>query len=49
LVQFGELARVTTGFAAISFATMVILTMLATESFDTRLLWDDKRDKDENE
>lgn len=46
LVQFGELARVTTGFAAISFATMVILTMIATESFDTRLLWDEKRDKD---
>lgn len=49
LVQFGELARVTTGFAAISFATMVILTMIATESFDTRLLWDEKIDKDSNE
>jgi len=49
LVQFGELARVTTGYAAISFATMVVLTMLATESFDTRLLWDDTRDKDNNE
>jgi len=46
LVQFGELARVTTGFAAISFATMVVLTMMATNSFDTRLLWDDKSDKD---
>ena len=46
LVQFGELARVTTGFAAISFATMVVLTMIATESFDTRLLWDEKTAKD---
>ncbi len=49
LVQFGELAKVTTGFAAISFATMVVLTMIATESFDTRLLWDEKEDKVENE
>jgi paraquat-inducible protein A len=46
LVQFGELARVTTGFAAISFATMVVLTMIATESFDTRLMWDEKKAKD---
>jgi paraquat-inducible protein A len=40
LVQFGEIAVVTTGYAASSFATMVILTIFATESFDTRLLWD---------
>lgn len=46
LVNFGEIAKVTTGFAAISFATMVVLTMVATESFDTRLLWDEKIDKD---
>jgi len=49
LVQFGELARVSTGFAAISFATMVILTMMATDSFDTRLLWDDENNKDSND
>lgn len=42
LVQFGEIAVVTTGYAASSFATMVILTIFATESFDTRLLWDEK-------
>jgi len=42
LVQFGKLAEVTTGFAALSFAIMVVLTMIATESFDTRLLWDEK-------
>lgn len=42
MVQFGELAVVTTGYAAASFATMVILTLFATESFDTRLLWDEK-------
>lgn len=45
LVQFGELAKITTGFAAISFAVMVALTMIATESFDTRLLWDSKENK----
>ena len=44
MVHFGELAEVTTGYAAISFATMVILTILATESFDTRLLWDEKEE-----
>lgn len=49
LVQFGDLAKVTTGYAALSFATMVILTMLATMSFDTRLLWDEKIDKGNDE
>ena len=47
LVQFGDLAKVTTGYAAISFATMVVLTMLATDSFDTRLLWDEDKDKND--
>ncbi len=46
LVNFGDLAKVTTGYAALSFATMVVLTMLATMSFDTRLLWDEKTHKD---
>lgn len=41
LVHFGDFGEVTTGYAAISFATMVLLTMFATESFDTRLLWDE--------
>ena len=49
LVQFGELAKVTTGYAAISFATMVVLTMFATESFDTRLLWDEPTKKDNDD
>jgi len=42
LVHFGEIAMVTLGWASVSFATMVVLTMFATESFDTRLLWDEK-------
>ncbi len=45
LVQFEGIAIVTTGYAASSFATMVILTIFATESFDTRLLWDEKGKK----
>ena len=49
LVQFGDLAKVTTGYAAISFAAMVVLTIFATESFDTRLLWDDKIDKENDD
>lgn len=42
LVQFGQFAVITTGAAASSFAFMVILTIFATESFDIRLLWDEK-------
>jgi len=45
LVHFGDLAMVTLGWASASFATMVILTMFATESFDTRLLWDEHNEK----
>ncbi len=44
MVHFGDLAEVTTGLAASSFATMVVLTLFATESFDTRLLWDKKEE-----
>ena len=42
MVHFGDLAMVTLGWASLSFAIMVVLTMFATESFDTRLLWDEK-------
>ncbi len=40
LVQFGNLASVDAGLGALSFALVVILTMLAAHSFDTRLIWD---------
>lgn len=43
LVQFGVLASVEAGVAVIAFSAVVILTMLATEAFDARLLWDAKR------
>lgn len=47
LVQFGDIAIMSTGYAAISFAMMVVLTMFATESFDTRLLWDEGKKENE--
>jgi len=40
LVQFGTLASVYPGFGAVAFASVVILTMLASHSFDPRLMWD---------
>ncbi|HIC45011.1 MAG TPA: paraquat-inducible membrane protein A [Sulfurimonas sp.] len=41
LVHFEGLVVISLGWASLSFAIMVILTMMATESFDTRLLWDE--------
>lgn len=40
LVQFGNLASVYPGLGAVSFAAVVILTMLAAHTFDPRLIWD---------
>ena len=40
LVRFEPLASVSPGPAAIAFGAVVVLTMLASQSFDPRLLWD---------
>ncbi|HEV2674696.1 MAG TPA: paraquat-inducible protein A [Aliidongia sp.] len=40
LVQFGSLTRVEAEPGAIAFAAVVVLTMLASQSFDARLMWD---------
>ncbi|HYC37943.1 MAG TPA: paraquat-inducible protein A [Usitatibacter sp.] len=40
LVHLGPLASVEPGPAAIAFGAVVILTMLASQSFDPRLTWD---------
>jgi len=40
LVQFGNTASVTPGVGALSFATVIILTMFAAHTFDPRLIWD---------
>lgn len=40
LVKLGVLADIEAGPAAIYFASVVVITMLAAESFDPRLIWD---------
>lgn len=40
LVKLGILADIEAGPAAIYFASVVVITMLAAESFDPRLIWD---------
>lgn len=40
LIQMGNLMSVMPGPAAVPFAAVVVLTMLATKNFDPRLLWD---------
>ncbi len=40
LVRAGALATITPGDGALAFASVVVLTMLASLSFDPRLLWD---------
>ncbi|WP_262488324.1 paraquat-inducible protein A [Iodobacter fluviatilis] len=40
LIHMGQLMSVFPGIAAVSFAGMVVFTMLAALSFDVRLIWD---------
>jgi len=40
LVQFGSIATVKAGPAAVAFGAVVVLTMLASMQFDPRLIWD---------
>lgn len=40
LIQLGGILRITAGSAAIAFGGVVIVTMLAAEAFDSRLIWD---------
>jgi paraquat-inducible protein A len=46
LVQFQPIATVEPGPAAIAFGAVVVLTMLASQSFDPRLLWDEAGEAD---
>ena len=43
LIQITGIIVIRPGGAALAFAGVVILTMLAAESFDPRLIWDDER------
>ena len=47
VVQLTALASVRAGPAALAFGAVVVLTMLATESFDPRLIWDATEETDE--
>jgi paraquat-inducible protein A len=40
LVRLGNLATIEAGMGAVFFSMVVVLTMLAAESFDPRLIWD---------
>jgi paraquat-inducible protein A len=39
LIQLGNIMSIHPGYAALAFCTVVILTMLAAFSFDTKLIW----------
>ena len=41
IVQLDELFNIKGGIAATSFALMVVLTMIAANRFDTRIIWDE--------
>ena len=47
LVKLGFFAEVEAGPAAIYFASMVVITMLAAQNFDPRLIWDVVEEKHE--
>jgi paraquat-inducible protein A len=40
LVRFGNVITIEPGIGAVAFCSVVILTMLAAETFDPRLMWD---------
>jgi paraquat-inducible protein A len=46
LIHLGGLLRITPGSAAVAFGGMVIVTMLAAESFEPRLIWDELGERD---
>ena len=48
LVDRGQILNFTPGYGAVAFGVVVVLTMLAAESLDTRLIWDNYTTKDES-
>jgi paraquat-inducible protein A len=49
LVHLGGLLSIRPGFAALCFAGLVIITMIAAESFDPRLIWDEMENNKRDE
>lgn len=48
LIRMGKLMSIYPGAAAMAFASVVVVTMLAAMQFDPRLIWDTPREKDPN-
>ena len=46
LIQFQPLMAVLPGMGVLFFGAVVVLTMIAAESFDPRLIWDSSKDKE---
>jgi paraquat-inducible protein A len=46
LIHLGGIMRITPGLASLAFGGVVMITMLAAESFDPRLIWDQLADED---
>ena len=40
LVQFGAIVTIAPGVGAVAFCAVVLLTIVAAEAFDPRLMWD---------
>lgn len=49
MIEMGEVATVHPGRGVFSFAAVVVLTLLATLSFDSRLLWDSPNERQQYE
>jgi paraquat-inducible protein A len=45
LVHIGKVLVIRPGIASIAFATLVIVTMIAAEGFDPRLIWDKEEEQ----
>ncbi len=49
LVDRGQILDFTPGYGAVAFGVVVVLTMLAAESIDPRLIWDQAQTQSEKE
>ena len=47
LVKLGNLATIEAGAGAVFFGAVVVITIIAAEGFDPRLIWDAMEDRDE--
>lgn len=45
IVRIGGILTIYPGFAIVCFCSVVLITIFSAESFDERLIWDDKNEK----